>query len=226
MDRRGIIIGGLAAAGLLPLPAFAASKLSDATAQKGLRQMLDDGTVASVARLGKTDGYWGDSAVRIPLPKTFAMAGKAAKLIGQSQMFDDLHLRINRGAEAAAPLARDLFHDAISNMSIKDATDIVKGGPTSGTEYLRTTTTPRLTKAFLPIIEGTLQSTGAVEYLDRTVKRNRMEGIIKTDAKTYLGKYTVGLALDGLFHYIGVEETSIRRSPAKRASDILKLVFG
>ncbi len=204
--------------------AFAA--LGDKQAQTGLRQMLDTGTDASVTRLGKTDGYWGDNLVRIPLPKSFATAQKLAKPLGMSGVFDELHLRINRGAEAAAPLARDLFHDAIKSMTINDAVTIVKGGNTSGTEYLQKTTTPRLTTAFLPILQGALQSTGAVTYLDRAVKRNNLQKYVKDDARTYLGKYAVGYALDGLFHYIGVEETAIRRSPAKRTSQILKAVFG
>ncbi|HVZ29592.1 MAG TPA: DUF4197 domain-containing protein [Asticcacaulis sp.] len=226
MDRR-IVISGLAGlTGAMLSDSAWAKALTSTEAQAGLRDMLDDGTVAAVTRLGKTDGYWGDDLVRIPLPKPLASAQKIAKPLGLSGLFDELHLRINRGAETAAPLAKDLFHDAISQMTIKDAVGIVKGGNTSGTEYLQKTTTPRLTDAFTPIIGNALASTGAVDYLDRAVKRNKLQGVVKTDAKTYLSGYAVKYALDGLFHYIGVEEIAIRRSPAKRASDILKLVFG
>jgi hypothetical protein len=226
MDRRIVIAGLAGLTGTLLSDAAWAKALTSSEAQAGLRDMLDDGTVAAVTRLGKTDGYWGDSLVRIPLPKPLASAQKIAKPLGLSGLFDELHLRINRGAEAAAPLAKDLFHDAISQMTIKDAVGIVKGGNTSGTEYLQKTTTPRLTEAFMPVIGNALASTGAVDYLDRVVKRNKLQGVVKTDARTYLSSYAVSFALDGLFHYIGVEETAIRRSPAKRASDILKLVFG
>ncbi len=226
MDRRMVIFGAAGVTGALLSQAAWAKALTSTEAQAGLRDMLDDGTVAAVTRLGKADGYWGDTVVRIPLPKTLASAQKLAKPLGLSGVFDELHLRINRGAEAAAPLAKDLFHDAIHQMTIKDAVSIVKGSNTSGTEYLQKTTTPRLTEAFTPIIGNTLASTGAVEYLDRAVKRNKLQGVVKTDAKTYLSGYAVQYALNGLFHYIGVEETAIRRSPAKRASDILKLVFG
>ena len=225
MDRRIVVSGLLAAGGFAFSDAFAGINLGDAQAQAGLRDMLNKGADSSTARLGKPDGYWGDDVVRIPLPKSLATAGKLAKVVGQSGMFDDLHLRINRGAEAAAPLAKDLFHDAIKTMTITDAAGIVRGGPTSGTQYLQDKTTPRLTTAFTPIVENTLQSTGAVEYLDRLVRRNKLDSVVKGDAKTWLGKYTVGLALNGLFHYIGVEETSIRRSPAKNLTGLLK-IFG
>lgn len=225
MDRRTLVAGLTGLAGTAAWgEAFAA--IGDKQAQAALRQMLNDGTVASVEKLGKTDGYWGDSLVRIPLPKTLAKAQKLAKPLGLSGVFDELHLRINRGAEQAAPLARDLFHDAIKSMTIKDAVGIITGAPTAGTQYLQKTTTPRLTTAFTPIVENALQSAGAVTYFDRAVKRNNLKNLVKTDAKTYLGKYAVGYALEGLFHYIGVEETAIRRSPAKRGSQILKAVFG
>lgn len=225
MDRRILLAGLTGLAGTAAWgEAFAA--LGDKQAQSALRQMLSDGAIASVTRLGKADGYWGDTLVRIPLPKQLAKAQKLAKPLGLSGVFDELHLRINRGAEQAAPLARDLFLDAITSLTIRDALGIIKGPATAGTDYLEKTTTPRLTTAFTPIVENALQSAGAVTWFDRAVKRNNLQTIVKTDARTYLGKYAVTYALDGLFHYIGVEETAIRRSPAKRGSQILKSVFG
>lgn len=224
MDRR-LVITGLAGAGASLMWSEAQAAIGDKQAQAALRQLLDAGTVAATTRLGVNDGYWADDKVRIPLPKTLANAQKTAKLIGMSGAFDDLHLAINRGAETAAPLAKALFHDAIASMTIKNAVSIITGKSTAGTEYLKTTTTPRLTTAFTPIIEDALQSAGAVTWLNDVVERNKLKGLLKTDAKTWLGKYTVTYALNGLFHYIGVEETAIRRSPAKRGSQLLKSVF-
>ncbi len=40
-----------------------------------------------------------------------------------------------------------------------------------------------------------------------------------------LTDFTLGKALDGLFHYLGVEEASIRSNPAARTTDLLKKVF-
>ncbi len=208
------------------LKSLMGAKLTDKDAQDGLRQALTKGSDAAVTRVAKPDGYWGDNLIRIPLPKKLASVQKLMKPLGQSGVFDDLHMRMNRAAEAAAPVARGLFVDAITGMTIQDAVDIVKGGNTAGTEYLQKTTTPRLTDAFTPPMENALAQTGAVEYLDRAIKRNSLQGLIQTDPKTYLGKYAVGLALDGIFHYVGSEETAIRRDPAKRTTQILKTVFG
>ena len=238
MDRRYLLTGLTAALALgLEEPALAkikwASKklgsksvLSDKTAQDGLRQMLTQGTAAAVAQVSKPDGYWGDSLIRIPLPKPMANMQNLLKPLGQSGILDDLHLRMNRAAETAAPVAKGLFIDAITSMTITDAAGIIRGGNTAGTDYLQRTTTPRLTTAFTPPMESAMQSTGAVDYLDRAIKRNNLESVVKTDAKTYLGTYAVGLALNGLFHYVGTEEIAIRRDPTKRATDLLKSLFG
>ncbi len=227
MDRR-YLLTGLTTIFVLGLSdeALAKIKLTDKAAQDGLRQMLKQGTEAAVTRVSKPDGYWGDPAIKIPLPKPMANLQKLLKPLGQSGLLDDVHLRMNRAAESAAPVAKGLFVDAITSMTIKDATAIIRGGNTSGTDYLQRTTTPRLTTAFTPPMENAMQATGAVDYLDRAIKRNNLQGLVKTDAKTYLGTYAVGLALNGLFHYVGTEEIAIRRDPLKRTTDILRSIFG
>lgn len=225
MDRRALILAVMALGGTAT-EALAAKKLTESAAREGLRELLKAGTDAAVTRVGRTDGYWGDDLIRIALPKPLAKLQKTLKAVGMSALLDDVHLRMNRAAESAAPVARGLFIDAIAGMSIKDAVGIVRGGSTSGTDYLERTTTPRLTEAFTPPMRNALQATGAVEYLDRAIRRNNLQGVIKTDARTYLAGHAVGLALDGLFHYAGVEETAIRRSPAKRTSALLKSLFG
>ena len=238
MDRRYFLAligaGGLVAqaAGAQDLKAIlnaakgAHGPLSRGDADAGLREALSRGTVNAVTRVSKTDGYWGDDAIRIPLPKALAGPQKLLKPMGMSGPLDEVHQRMNHAAEAAAPLARDLFLDAIKSMTIQDAVGIVRGGPTSGTDYLQRTTTPRLTTAFTLPMEDALQSTGCVRSLNDAIKRNSLQGIVHGDAKTWLGKYAVGLALDGLFHYVGTEEASIRRDPGRTGSALLKTVFG
>ncbi|MDV6332339.1 DUF4197 domain-containing protein [Asticcacaulis sp. 201] len=224
MDRRLFIWGTV---GVLGFSGNAWAKaVSEKDAQTGLRDILTKGTQAAVERVSRPDGYWGDTRIQIPLPKTLAKTQKLLKPLGQSGLLDDLHLRMNRAAESAAPAAKGLFIDAIKGMTIKDAVGIINGGDTSGTQYLQRTATPGLKTAFTPPMQNAMQQTGAVDYLDRVVKRNNMQGFLKTDAKTYLGDYAVGLALQGLFYYVGSEEAAIRRDPAKRTTQILKAIFG
>ncbi|MCA1934914.1 MAG: DUF4197 domain-containing protein [Asticcacaulis sp.] len=210
------------------IKAVTASKggLTASQADSGLREALSLGAAAAVTRVARTDGYWGDSLIRIPLPDTLSKVQRTLKPLGLSGALDDVHLKMNRAAETAAPVAKGLFIDAIKALTIQDAIGIVKGGPTSGTQYLQKATTPRLTTLFTPPIETALQQTGAVQALDRAIKRNGLNGYIKKEPKVYLSEFAVGKALGGLFHYVGTEETAIRTDPAKRTSAILKAVFG
>ena len=66
MRRR--ILSGLA---LLVISAHAAAGLEDITqteAVRALRQALNEGSLAAVAKLGVENGFFGNSKVRIPLP--------------------------------------------------------------------------------------------------------------------------------------------------------------
>lgn len=239
MDRRTLLAVILAEAALLTPQAQAQSvvdyitkqlgikkKLSSKDADQGLRTALTLGATYAVEKVGKTDGYWGDPVVRIPLPPSLTKVQSVLKAVGASKGLDDVHLMMNRAAETAAPHAKALFHDVIKSMTITDAITIIKGEPTAGTQYLKKTTSPRLKTLFTPPMEGALASTGAVAYLDRMIKRNKLQSYLKEDAKTILARHAVDAALNGMFHYIGTEETAIRRDPAKRTVAILKTVFG
>jgi len=200
--------------------------LTQANAAQGLREALSQGAVAAVTQVGKADGYWGDGLIRIPLPGTLAKVQKGLAQVGLSGALDEVHLKVNRAAEASAPVARDLFVDAITSMTLTDAVGIVKGGPTAGTQYLQQATTPRLTGLFTPTIEAALEDTGAVRALDNAISRNGLNAYVPKEPKVYLGEYAVGKALEGLFYYVGREESAIRTDPARRTSEILRSVFG
>jgi hypothetical protein len=46
------------------------------------------------------------------------------------------------------------------------------------------------------------------------------------DVKADLTTYVVEKGMDGIFHYIAVEEAAIRQNPAKRTTELLQRVFG
>jgi hypothetical protein len=242
MDRR-ILLAGFLAMGLTQTQAAWAesdlkkaiknlgksklnASLSSDSADKGLREALSLGTIAAVARVGKPDGYWADNLIKIPLPNSLAKVQKTLKPLKMSGALDEVQLKMNRSAEIAAPVAKDLFVGAIKDMTISDALGIVRGGPTSGTQYLQQSTTPKLITLFTPSIQTALADTGAVQSLDRAIVRNGLGSYIKKEPKVYLSEFAVGKALDGLFHYVGQEEQSIRSDPKKRTTDLLRTVFG
>lgn len=142
-------------------------------------------------------------------------------------MLDDLQLKMNRGAEQAAPKALDIFVDAATKMSFDDARMLLTGPQDSATQYFRRTTSDSLTRSFRPIVDTALSGVGAVAALNSVQTRARDIPFVGQSIGNFsLTDFTVGKALDGLFHYLGVEEAAIRTNPVARTTNLLKQVFG
>jgi hypothetical protein len=201
--------------------------LSQSDIGAGLKDALKVASQRVVGQVGKTDGYNADPAIRIPLPAPVQKVEAPLKAVGASGMLDDLQLKMNRAAEQSAPKALGIFTDAASKMTITDARSILSGPSDAATQYFRRTTSTQLTTAFRPVVDKALSSVGAVQAFQSVESRaaslpmagNSLSGFNLTD-------FTVGKALDGLFHYLAVQEQAIRTNPAARTTDLLKKVFG
>lgn len=203
--------------------------LSQADAVSGIKVALQNGVGAAVSQVGRTNGYFGDNLIRIPLPGFLADTQKSLSRIGLSGALDDLETQLNRGAERAAPQAKQLFVSAISAMSVSDAIGIVQGGPTSATDYFESRTTPQLTSLFRPVMTDALQQAGAIQTFDRVAAQldtNPFTAGLGANAKNDLIDHGIDKGLAGIFYYIGQEEAAIRQDPVKRTSEILRRVFG
>lgn len=203
--------------------------LSEGDAAKGIRAALSNGVGQAVSTVGRDGGFLNDALIHIPLPPALEEVKSVLSVIGAQGLMSDLEVKLNRGAEAAAPVAKDIFLDTVSNLSIADAIGIVKGADDAATTYLKDTTTPRLTTLFNPVMENALSQTGALQLFDQLSSRLASVPFapqLGADARQSLMDHGVKYALGGVFHYIGEEERAIRENPAKRTSDILRRVFG
>ena len=202
--------------------------LTQNEAALGIRAALDNGIGNALGNLGRVDGYLGNPVVRIPLPNVLQDLQSYLSPIGADGLLVELQQQLNRGAEKAAPIARDIFIDAVRGLTIQDAINIVRGPDTAATDYLRDRTTQSLTRLFSPIMEDALADTVAlrlVDEIDRKVPVGLFTGS-GTDLKTDLIGHGVDYGLRGVFHFIAEEEQAIRRDPAARTSAILRRVFG
>jgi len=202
------------------------SSLSEGEIGGGLKEALKIASQKVTGNLGKSDGYFKDPAIQIPLPGVLQNASNMLKGMGMSGMLDDLHLKMNRAAEQAAPKALNIFTDAVSKMSISDARGILSGPNDAATQYFKRTTSGNLTSAFKPIVDTSLSSVGAVSTFNSVKSQAGSVPMVGGEVKSFdLTEFTVSKALDGLFHYLGVEEASIRTNPAARSTELLKKVF-
>ncbi|MBM3522093.1 MAG: DUF4197 domain-containing protein [Alphaproteobacteria bacterium] len=192
---------------------------------RGLKEALRVGSDRVVSTLGRPGGFWGSRDVQIPLPSWLASAQRGLKTIGKSQLVDELHLRMNRGAEAAVPKAKQLFYDAITAMTLDDARRILNGPSNAATEYFRGKMSSPLARDMSPIVDRSLADAGAVQSLDR-VASSAPGGLGGTaNPRQQLTRHVVEKGIDAVFTYLGREEASIRQNPTARTTDLLKRVF-
>ncbi|MEP3653967.1 MAG: DUF4197 domain-containing protein [Litorimonas sp.] len=195
----------------------------------GLKAALDNGVGNALSNVGVLNGFLGNDIVRIPLPKVLQDVQSVLAPLGADKLLVELQTQLNRGAEKAAPVAQDIFLDAVKGLTITDAFDILRGTETAATEYLQARTTTRLGQLFSPIMENALNQTGALRLVDDVSSQLRSVPFgpnLGADARNDLVAHGVDYGLRGVFHFIGEEEKAIRANPAKRTSEILRRVFG
>jgi uncharacterized protein DUF4197 len=201
------------------------ANLSTDTITAGLKEALKVSTTQAVAKTGKPDGFLGNPAIRIPLPTNLQKARTGLQLVGMGPQMDQLEVGMNRAAEQATPLAKQIFLNALMKMTITDARNILNGGDTAATQYFKSTTSEELTTAFAPIVHKAMQNVGVVRQYDQLMQ-NSMAGPLLQSRGVNLDQYVVGKTLDGLFYMLGQEETQIRKNPAAQTTAILRQVFG
>jgi hypothetical protein len=190
----------------------------------GLKQALEIGTRNAVRTVSRTDGYFKNPQIRIPLPENVRKVEKYLRATGFGNQVDKFELSMNRAAERAAPEAKTIFWDAIKQMSFADARQILEGADDAATRFFEDKTSYRLQKMFKPIIHQAVSEVGVTRYYQSLDAKLRT--IPFADQMSFdLDQYVTDKALSGLFVMLAEEEKKIRRDPAARVTDLLKKVF-
>ncbi len=201
------------------------STLSDSKIASGLTEALQIGATNAVKLTGRPDGYFGNEAIKILLPKNLRPLETGLRAVGYGPKVDGFILSMNRAAEAAAPAAKKIFIDAILSMSFDDARKILSGGDTAATDYFKSKTTDQLTAAFRPVVQETMDQNSVTQQYNQLVGQAQTIPFMKAQSLD-ITNYVVSQALNGLFYVLGQEERKIRKDPAARTTDLLKQVFG
>ena len=224
---RAFKIFGILAAITLGGQAFALD-ISDLTSKEtasGLKEALTRGADVAISQLGKTNGFLGDSRVKIPLPESAQAVEKMMRTFGMKKQADELIEAMNRAAEMAVVEAKPILRDAVSKMSFDDARSILTGGDDAATQYFQRTTSEAIGAKFLPIVKkATAKVNLAGQYNKYAGKASKFGLVDEKDAD--LDSYVTQKALDGLFLMIAEQEKSIRKDPIGTGSNLLKKVFG
>lgn len=208
-----------------PASAQGLAGISNLDASRGLKAALETGALAAIALLGRTDGFLGNPQVRIPLPGYLKDAAKILSALGQRKQVEELEVAMNRAAENAVPLAKNLVVGAVKNMTVQDAKGILAGGETSVTDFFAGKTRTPLSASFLPVVRQATAKVRLKDKAERFTRKAQAFGLVQPEDAS-IDHYVTRKALDALYLVIGEEERKIRRNPAEAGSALIEKVFG
>jgi len=213
--------------------------LTEAEVVNGLKEALSTGARNSAQRLAAENGYYGDAAIKILLPdEARIIVDNLSKLPGGDQMVQDVILRINRAAEDAAKEAAPIFVNSISQLTIKDAFNILNGTDNAATIYLKNTTYNDLYALYKPKIQASTEKkiirniSTKESWVTLTSKWNTLANSVAgklaslKPVNTDLDDYLTNKALTGMFSKVEIEELKIRKEVSARVTPLLQRVFG
>ena len=191
----------------------------------GLKEALSVGAENTSKKLGTTDGFFKNAAIKILMPEEAQKAEAALRKFGMGSLVDKAILSMNRAAEDASSGISSIFITAIKQMTLSDGLKILQGGDFAATDYLKKSTTAQLTEKMRPVIETSLAKVNATSYWKDVFTAYNKLPLNKQPVNTDLSSYVTEKSMAGIFVSIGEEEQKIRKDPAARVTDLLKKVF-
>ena len=200
--------------------------ITESEAAQGIKEALAQGVTTAVFNLNRTDGFFGNAAYKLFLPPDAKKIENTLRDLGMGKQVDRAILQINRGAEDAVAFAKPIFADAIREMTLTEALNIVRGNDDAATQYFKQKTAQKLITAFTPSVQSSLDKVSATKYYGDIVNVYNKLPTTFNKVNPDLTSFVTGKAVDALFDQVAKEEANIRANPAARATDILKKVFG
>jgi Protein of unknown function (DUF4197) len=200
--------------------------VTEADAGQGIKEALAQGATTAVLNLNKENAFFGSDVYKLLLPADAQKIETTLRKLGMGKQVDRAILQINRAAEDAVGYAKPVFVDAIKQMTLVDALNIVKGEKNAATNYFRDKTTAKIVEAFTPSIQRSLDKLDATRYYTEivTIYNNLPTTFNKVNPD--LTGFVAAKATNALFNQVEKEEANIRANPLARTTDILKKVFG
>jgi hypothetical protein len=222
-----VFITGCETLSTLPgsFPGTTGGPVTETEAGQGIREALSQGVTTAILNLNKENAFFANDFYKVLLPADAQKIESTLRKIGLGKEVDKAILQINRAAEDAVGYAKPVFVDAIRQMSITDAFNIVKGEQNAATNYFRLKTRDKLLEAFAPSVKQSLDKLGATKYYSDIVSLYNNIPTTFTKLNPDLPSYVVSKATDALFDQIEKEERNIRENPVARTTQILKKVF-
>ena len=216
--RRSLLAGAAGAGAFILLPGCATTGGFNLT--EAVRRLLLLASENAFARLTAPGGFWDEQVARIGLNQLLGTRGDVlSRILTSSLVKDRLEERFASFAIDASFRAAPIVTEAVQVIGFENAIDLVRGGPSAASTYLRGEVGTALLDAMVPELGKALQLAE-----DPLVGQalGALTGVNITDVASRIGREVD----DAVWGEIGREEAAIRANPESTRDPLLIGVFG
>jgi len=216
--RRAFIAGSLATVAALALPGCATTGAYSLT--EAIRRLLVLSSERAFGRLTAPGGFWDRQVTQIGLNRFLGNRGNVLANILTSALFKNrIEGVVAQVAVDASFRAAPIVADAVRTVGYANAIDLIRGGPTAASGFLRQQMGVALVEAMVPQVGQALRvaQDPLVGQLIAGLTGVDLGGVATTFSQT---------VDDAIWSEIGREEAAIRADPAATRDPVLMSVFG
>lgn len=197
---------------------LASYMINQADAAAAIRQLLELGT-----RNNLTGAFSKEEVLSTLFPEPVKKALNTLNMLGLTTEVDRFTTTLSTAAEKTATASVPVFVNSINNMKFNDAINIIKGGGTSATDYLRTSAGDSLRRAITPIMQTTIDEYKLNDQWNKIMKP--VQSIVGNKVNVNLPTLMSGLVAEAMFRKIAEKEIQVRSDAAARTTPLLQKIF-
>lgn len=216
-SRRTLLVG-LAATSALTVSGC--SSLPPFSLTEAIRRLLLISSRNALARLTAPGGFWDNQLARLELPSVFGeRRGNVLERILTGPAFRSrLQRELNYVAEDGARRAAPIVADAVRVIGVRNAIDLVRGGPSAATAFLRGEMGTRLVDEMFPALADGLR------VARDPIVGEALAALTGVDLPGVARQLSVEVD-NAIWGEIGREEAAIRANPESTNDPMLISVF-
>jgi hypothetical protein len=217
--RRALLGGAAGGAALLVLPGCA-SMGGGFSMEEAVRRLLLLASDNAFARLTAPGGFWDEQVARIGLEQFLGARGNTLSRILTSSLFKDrLEERFAAFAIDASFRAAPVVTDAVRVIGFANAIELVRGGPSAASTFLRQEVGTALVDAVVPELGE------AIRLAEDPLVGQALAALTGVDVGGVASR--IGRTVDdAVWGEIAREEAAIRANPESTRDPLLIGVFG
>lgn len=219
LHRRRFIVGSVVAATALTLPGCA-SYGGGFSFTEAIRRLLVMSSERAFVRMTQPGGFWDQQVAQLGMDQILGRRGNVLGNILTSSLFksrlEDVFADI---AVDASYRAAPVVADTVRAIGFANAMDLIRGGPTAASGFLRQQMGERLIMAMLPEIGE------AIRIAEDPLMGQLLSGLTGVDVSSMTRNFAAQVD-NVIWGEIAREEATIRADPAATRDPVLIGVFG